>query len=109
MGTRKNPQHPVQPWDIRTDRVLVGALGMFEMEYTARLIILFCKLAEDWVGFTRHQLERQFSEEALSRNFNLAPLVANDLLVYNDSSRKYHVTDRFITLCHIASAKLQKR
>jgi hypothetical protein len=103
----KNPDaYPIQPWDIKTDRVLVGAFGRFEMEYTARLIVLHSKLMEGWRPFSHMELQMRFPEEYESPNFNLNMLAARKFIV-EMGCNKYQVSEAFVDKCHQVSITSQ--
>ncbi len=99
MVIRDGNNYPIQPVDIRTDKVLVRAFGKFEMEYTARLILIFCKLHEDWVAFTAKDLAKRFPAEVKSPHFDLGLLIEGNFLAgFPDGS--YRVTAEFVERCH---------
>ena len=81
MLLKDGDSYPIQPWDIKTHKVFIGAFGKFEMEYTARLIVMHCKVMEGWRPFTREQLRERFPEESAGAKFNLKMLAARKLIL----------------------------
>lgn len=73
--------YPIKPWDINTKCVLVKSLGGFNMEYSARVIVLFCKMREDWVPFTDEQLREAYPEETANAHFDLTLLEQKGFII----------------------------
>jgi len=99
MSDQNWDEHPIQPWNIRTEQFFYGAFGKREAEFAARIIVRFCKLMEGWVPFSINDLAKHFPKAVASSEFDPTFLVDNEIL-FLDGDGHYWVTEGFIDRCY---------
>jgi hypothetical protein len=93
----------IRPNDIFIGKHLYGSFSKYETEASARIIIKFCQQRNEWLPFTKTEIDK-FSETDFYFNGLLERLV---IVLGKDGL--YRVTDDFIEACKAAGERNRRK